>query len=510
VKVKDVIKKALSNIQKDGKMLTPSEFKTQFCLEAKKANIKVDECNDLQMLLSKLDSELVKRISSYSFKSIEELVSVLYANLKRAESGDGKEIIRSYEGLIEAILNATKVAHDKNLQMLSRETQTKIDSSLQPSQIAGLSEKWQRLSLERDEPSYKKLREILEINVDDIEVVSKKALEVLEARKKEVNGEEFLDILSILLVPSITQEYDPNEILELYKKHDGGSITQELKSAIKKSVYKRVLLDKKEVQRSTFEFSELMGIVSSKLLGIVEKNKLRSENLKKLQFRIKSMMGDGKNIDEIKAKLIETADSIESEISLLSSDLQEKEQEINELKKRVGELESNLDEAKRESSIDFLTKVMSKKSLLSELERLEAIFKRHNKDYAIVFFDLDHFKNINDTYGHEAGDKVLASFGQLVKKYTRTEDIIGRYGGEEFIAIITETDKKGAIDFANHVRKVVEGSKFLYKGIRLSVTLSCGVALRSDVTGKDEVIRKADEYLYQAKNGGRNRVAPEL
>ncbi len=506
--LKEVIKNALANIQKEGKALTPSEFKQQFCFEAKKANLKTDECNELQSILSKVDADVLKRLNLYNAKTLEDLVNILLAAYKRSEGSESKEITKSYETLIVSLLNALKASHDKNMQLLARETQTKIDSALQSSQINALNERWQRALKEKSDGSFGVLRELLGVANDDIENVAKKALELLKHKSVEMSESDLESLLTLILVPSLSKHYDIADVLNSLKKSEGRGLSEETRSVIKTSVATRIELDVREAQKSAREFNELVGIVSSKLLGIVEKNKVRSEKIRQIKSRIQSMVSETNKAEEIKIKLLEVTDSIEGEIKVLNTEIEEKESEINSLKRKVDELEVNLIEAKKEASIDFLTKVMSKKSLLDELERIEAVYARHQKDYAVVFFDLDFFKKINDDYGHEAGDKVLSSFGTLIKKYTRTEDIIARYGGEEFVAILTEASKKNAIEFAEHIRSVVESSKFLYKGIRLSVTLSCGVAMRSECGNKDETLRRADENLYQAKNSGRNRVVP--
>ncbi len=150
----------------------------------------------------------------------------------------------------------------------------------------------------------------------------------------------------------------------------------------------------------------------------------------------------------------------------------------------------------------------TKRFLLDEIARFEALYERHQTEYSIVFLDIDFFKKINDTHGHDAGDKVLASFGAIIKKYARKEDIVSRYGGEEFIVILPETDVAGGVMFANKIREAVENSKFLYKETIIKVTVSAGVSQRSKCYMSDEAIKMADEELYKAKRNGRNRVYP--
>jgi diguanylate cyclase (GGDEF)-like protein len=121
-------------------------------------------------------------------------------------------------------------------------------------------------------------------------------------------------------------------------------------------------------------------------------------------------------------------------------------------------------------------------------------------------FDIDYFKNVNDTYGHDAGDAVLSAFASIIKKEARTVDIIGRFGGEEFLGILSETDTKGSVIFAEKVRKHVQKARFMYKGTRIPLTVSIGVCERKMAPSLEQTIKCADERLYKAKKGGRNQV----
>jgi diguanylate cyclase (GGDEF)-like protein len=140
------------------------------------------------------------------------------------------------------------------------------------------------------------------------------------------------------------------------------------------------------------------------------------------------------------------------------------------------------------------------------LEFKEAEYKRYDRNYAIVMFDLDNFKKVNDTFGHEAGDAVLSAFGKILKKEARSVDIVGRYGGEEFLALLSDTDTQGGVVFAEKVRKHVERAKMMYKRKEIPVTVSAGVSERKKHVSLQATINSADEYLYLAKKNGRNRV----
>ena len=157
---------------------------------------------------------------------------------------------------------------------------------------------------------------------------------------------------------------------------------------------------------------------------------------------------------------------------------------------------------------DGLTKAFNKKYFLERLESEFAYALRHNSPLSLVMFDIDHFKKINDTHGHLAGDSALVTLSSLIAQTIRKEDVFARYGGEEFAVICRGVDLAGAHLFGERIRARVEQQQFAYAGKSLSMTVSVGVAAVTDVgmRGMLELVGLADDALYVAKRGGRNRV----
>ena len=157
---------------------------------------------------------------------------------------------------------------------------------------------------------------------------------------------------------------------------------------------------------------------------------------------------------------------------------------------------------------DGLTGAYNKKYLGDRMESELAFAMRHRSPLSLVIFDLDHFKNVNDTYGHLAGDHVLRTMSEGILDTVRKEDVFARYGGEEFAVLSRGIDGPGAVQFAKRLRAWVEIHPFVWEGQRLPVTTSVGVATYPDIPVEepDALIQAADEALYEAKRGGRNRV----
>lgn len=175
---------------------------------------------------------------------------------------------------------------------------------------------------------------------------------------------------------------------------------------------------------------------------------------------------------------------------------------------RGGNVEAQYhEEIYRLMTIDGLTQVHNKRHFQESLEREFARSKRYGNPFSLVLFDIDHFKKINDTYGHLAGDEVLRKLGPLLKKRVRTNDIVARVGGEEFAVILPEAGQAGGLALAEKLRSLVESEEFIYNGILVPVTVSLGVAsYEAHTENAEAVVSLADEKLYEAKRGGRNRV----
>jgi len=156
--------------------------------------------------------------------------------------------------------------------------------------------------------------------------------------------------------------------------------------------------------------------------------------------------------------------------------------------------------------VDGLSGVNNKRFFLDAMDREIPRARRHQRPLSLVMMDLDHFKGINDTFGHLAGDFVLKEFAQLVKARLRPDDILARYGGEEFAVILPETDREDAHKIADGLRAVVADHRFEFEGEHVRVTVSCGVAQLADGWDVLHFVKAADDRLYMAKRGGRDCV----
>lgn len=160
------------------------------------------------------------------------------------------------------------------------------------------------------------------------------------------------------------------------------------------------------------------------------------------------------------------------------------------------------------ASHDSLTQLLNYQAYRSACEKLIDLSNRNQTTYSLLFIDLDHFKNVNDTYGHNAGDAVLQSIASCVSKSCRTSDIAGRVGGEELSIFLPETALDGALVLAEKLRMTIEKTAIEIDGNSIKVTVSIGVATKKNKKQSvSDILKEADTAMYRAKKEGRNRVS---
>ncbi len=156
---------------------------------------------------------------------------------------------------------------------------------------------------------------------------------------------------------------------------------------------------------------------------------------------------------------------------------------------------------------DPLTQTHNRASFNDAIKREISLAARNRKNLSLIFFDIDHFKAINDTYGHECGDTTLAFSAKWIKESLRDSDMVFRYGGEEFVIILSDTDAKGAKLLAERIRATIENHTIAYGMETIKITASLGVSTLQSNDTIESFVKHADEAMYSAKNNGRNQVA---
>lgn len=162
----------------------------------------------------------------------------------------------------------------------------------------------------------------------------------------------------------------------------------------------------------------------------------------------------------------------------------------------------------RAARTDELTRLPNRRDMKSHLEKEHDRYKRHGSHFSVILMDIDHFKQINDTYGHDAGDYILVKFAEMLQDSCRKMDLAARWGGEEFLILLPDTSLVQALAMAERFRKRVESFKAKFKNQTIVFTTSCGVCSISQTKDLEVLMKQADINLYQAKMKGRNMVIP--
>lgn len=338
-----------------------------------------------------------------------------------------------------------------------------------------------------------------------------KLIQLLLKRVHPKNVEVIIDILKQAIVPSISSELNnaADVLFEQLKKNPKDIFEKSIQSKIEKLIFERFEKDKKVVIQKTEDISKLVVLMEEYFNEAIFSSGNGSKkvlNIKEKIEKIDVANGGIEALSKLQKELVVAASSIEQEINIVTNKLETGKSKVEELEEKINSLENELNRTKQENKKDFLTQVLTRKAFNEELIKVESSYSRLKTQYAIIFFDIDHFKKVNDTYGHECGDVVLSTFGKILDKSTREIDLVGRYGGEEFIAVVHFNLDRELLQFLKRVKTIVTENSFIYQDKKLKITFSAGVTIRDKYPTYDIALQKADALLYKAKESGRNKI----
>jgi diguanylate cyclase len=252
---------------------------------------------------------------------------------------------------------------------------------------------------------------------------------------------------------------------------------------MRRAARRRVETNNNDLRRASAIISELES-VASQLRQAVKKHRHSIHQFKDRMATI--AMGRGGNWEDLSAE----TDKVLQPTLRLANEIATAYEQIKQ--------QSALLLSLTESRLDPLTGVGNRRVLDDALQSMFAVHARYHTKLSIAVFDIDHFKQVNDTKGHLQGDQILMKLGALLRENARDSDVVTRFGGEEFIMLMPETDLAGAEIVADRVRQATARE--------LTVTLSGGIATANDCKSTAELIEFADKALYEAKSAGRNLV----
>lgn len=507
--VSQVIKESIQTMKERGLMLTPDNYAEVFCEIAKKNGVIVPDCQKLEKYSARLNDELKAQLKQKNVRNLDELFAFMAARLNSPGLAEYPKLINALVAMNKKVFQAVASLHNKNAKNLAEASSEALNRRLDAQAIDRIKDKWFDFLTDYDDSFLKRLGVYGVKNFSDLRDIVSELEDVLT---KEQACEKLVPLVSDMLRPSITDKID-GEIEKVNKilKSDPKLLEDfSVRKNIENLTKKRIELDRAEVSTKVGSLDKVLDGINDQISSLISSSSKSSSQMQFIKNDLNSINLNEDSFEGIRDKLKNIADTLDVEVKQLGEQMLSDQQTIQELQAKVSRLEVELESAKAESKEDFLTKTATKKALMEELGRLEIDFLQQNADYAVCFFDIDHFKNINDIYGHDAGDVIIASVGKTLRGNSREVDFVARYGGEEFVVLLPGFDMAQSIGFADKVRDVLKNSKFLYKDERISVTVSCGVAIRSQNQSQAAVLEASDKMLYQAKQNGRDQVMPKI
>jgi diguanylate cyclase (GGDEF)-like protein len=196
-------------------------------------------------------------------------------------------------------------------------------------------------------------------------------------------------------------------------------------------------------------------------------------------------------------------DELEQRVQQRTGELLEANDQLREEIRERERIEAVLQQTAR---TDYLTQLPNRRAMIQILDKEAARFERAKHPFSLVLLDIDHFKSINDSFGHDGGDEILVKIAASTRGWMREKDVLSRWGGEEFLILLSDTDVERATEQAERLRTAIEAQAFTIGHGETRITASLGVAGYTSNQGIDSCIKDADIALYRAKSGGRNCV----
>lgn len=415
------------------------------------------------------------------------------ANVRKGPQSDNNESNSSADAvaylwrdlLIEA-LELGLLSQFGVIPEMARKTRVLLDQARQASSLKQV----EKLGL-AFKAYWKKLEQNSSVQTKFHEALVKLFRLLLENMGELANGDQWL-YGQIQMVREVV-----NKPLNLETLRDAENQLENL--LLRQTIIKRSLLDAKQALKQ-------MAVTCIDMLATIAENS--AEHCDKIK-QYQQWITETEDILELNAIL----ENLRSDMQSMQSDALRTFEELRESHAKViaadlliDQLSLELDHASELASKDFLTGILNRRGADDALEREFARAERTQRPVCVALLDLDHFKNINDTYGHDAGDEAIVHLVEVARAALRPSDLLSRYGGEEFLIILPETELEESIQVLTRLQRELTKQLFLHNNERLLITFSAGVSERNPGELPEQVIVRADHALYDAKHTGRNRV----
>lgn len=291
------------------------------------------------------------------------------------------------------------------------------------------------------------------------------------------------EVISGTLKRAVLDDAERSLKAVIYKQSTLKQSINEAKSSLK-SLIANFIERLGEFSESTGEYHDKIGMYSQKLS--------QSDDIAQITSILDEVLRETKAIQ---------LDTLRSRDSVL-----EAQERVNAANQRIIELEAELENLSEMVREDQLTRTLNRRGMEEAFEREASRAERRGSPLCIAIIDIDDFKKLNDTLGHQAGDDALVHLARTMKETTRPNDVVSRFGGEEFIIILPDSELEDAVQAITRLQRELTKKIFMYNNQKLVITFSAGVALKQPQESRDALIGRADKAMYEAKQAGKNRV----
>lgn len=355
--------------------------------------------------------------------------------------------------------------------------------------------------------SYKEKKDLNKTKMISYYEISK----ILSTRFKDSEVKRFVHHLENFLKPSLDQKIlkDIEKFIKELSLNPKGLTTDLIIKELSELTKTRITNDRNVIIEKSNDISKIASLLGKYFDSSLKDSENSMIELSKIKDELTDLnlsTSSQREITSLQSKLINTVYDFENTLEKNNSDLKKGQDSYKVLEDELKELKDTLKKVENEKNIDFLTGISNRRSFTDEVKKIEYKFFNFEQKYALVFFDIDFFKKINDQYGHNCGDSVIATFASILTKLTRVNDVVSRYGGEEFVALINYSEKTEIEKYIKRVKSIVAQNSFIYKDLKFKIKFSAGVSYRDSYQTFDAALEKADKLLYIAKNSGRDKI----
>lgn len=500
--LKDAVRNALIRIQKNGQVATPDVYHEAFCEEAKKLGLNIEAYQWKTKWLKQLDAKTRNQIRGLPLKTQEDFIHFLATTITRLQNNDTKEQFLLYKELFSMFLYYYASHNPDANPNLIKDSRELIDGN---SQINGqiIKERWSVI-----------LKQNLPKESKDAPPKPQPVQE--SAKDDDTEREENLDFFSPLLRPSLTQQATKQQAIDaaaaMLKLDLALIVKDKLISTLQNALKERIQIDKNlllmAVKKHSKELENLLEVVVAKIASLQIAGEMMFNEITESNKQLKKLTPKENNLLSFKDDMLSLLSSSETRFQHIQEAMNQTKSGLDEVTQKIGG-ENKREAPPPKESLDKLTGVYTLAAFKEQVAHHEEMFARYNQSYSVFYIDIDNFQHINDSYSNESGDKILATFGKLLKNIVRKNDYVIRIDGEEFLIFLAGMDHFDSSYFAEKIRAQIAESTFVYGQYKMQISVTIGVADRNETSNFDNAIARAKARMLQAKKLGYNRIATE-